>query len=107
MRTICIRTKVDPERLDEIREWFNTLKGRLNETMQTLENEKVLVESAFLDRHDDDVYLIYYLKAEDIDKAYEVFDNSTSAIDVYFKECWKRYCKGRVVLEELLDLERL
>ncbi len=107
MRTICIRTKIDPEFLDEVREWFNTLKDRLNETMETLENEKVLVESAFLDKHDNDVYLIYYLKAEDIDKAYEVFDSSTSSIDTYFKECWKKYCKGRVVLEELLDLERL
>lgn len=107
MRTICIRTKIDPECLDEVREWFSTLKDRLDETMQTLENEKVLVESAFLDRHDEDVYLIYYLKAEDIEKAYEVFDSSTSPIDKYFKECWKKYCKGRVVLEELLDLERL
>jgi len=107
LRTICIRTKVDPECLDEIREWFNTLKERLSETMETLESEGVVVESAFLDRHDNDVYLIYYLKAEDIDRAYEVFDQSTSPIDIYFKGCWKKYCSGRVVLEELLDLERL
>ncbi len=64
MRTICIRTKIDPEFLDEVRQWFNTLKDRLNETMKTLADEKVLVESAFLDKHDNDVYLIYYLKAE-------------------------------------------
>ena len=57
MRTICIRTKFDPESLDEIRDWFNMLKDRLNETMETLENEQVLVESAFLDRRDKDVYL--------------------------------------------------
>ena len=48
MRTICIRTKIDPEKVEEIREWFNTLKIRIDETMQTLEYEKVLVESAFL-----------------------------------------------------------
>ena len=107
MRTICIRTKVNPELLEEIREWFNTLKNRIDETMKTLENEKVLVESAFLDRHGNDVYLIYYLKAENIEKAYEVFDNSTSPIDTYFKSCWKKYCTGRVVLEELLDIERI
>lgn len=106
MRTICIRSKVDPESLDEIRDWFNTLKDRLNETMETLKNEQVLVESAFLDRRDKDVYLIYYLKAENIERAYNVFDQSTSPIDIYFRECWKKYCRGRVVLEELLDLER-
>ncbi len=106
MRTICIRTKIDPEFLSEVRQWFDTLKDRLDETMETLESEKVLVESAFLDKHDKDVYLIYYLKAENIDKAYEVFDKSTSSIDIYFKECWEKYCQDRVVLEELLDLER-
>lgn len=107
MRTICIKTKVNTDLLDEVRAWFQTLKERLNETMETLKNEGVLVESAFLDKQGDDVYLIYYLKAHDIDKAYEIFEKSTSSIDSYFKECWKKYCKGRVVLEELLDLERL
>jgi hypothetical protein len=106
MRTICISTKIDPIFIDEVREWFKTLKNRLDETMETLENENVLVESAFLHKHVNEVFLIYYLKAEDIDKAYEVFDRSTSPIDIYFKECWKKYCKSRVVLEELLDLER-
>jgi Family of unknown function (DUF6176) len=107
MRTICIRTKINPDSLDEVRVWFKTLKTRQEETMETLKNEGVLVESVFLDKHDNGIYLIYYLKAEDVDKAYEVFDKSTSSIDVYFKECWKKYCKGRIVLEELLDLERL
>jgi hypothetical protein len=107
MRTICIRTKINPDSLDEVRIWFKTLKNRSKETMETLKNEGVIVESVFLDKHDNDIYLIYYLKAEDVDKAYEVFDKSTSSIDVYFKECWKKYCKGRIVLEELLDLERL
>lgn len=107
MRTICIKTKIKPEFVEEVRGWFNTLKNRLDETMETLKSEKVLVESAFLDKHDKDIYLIYYLKAEDINKAYEVFNSSKSPIDIYFKECWKKFCEGRVVLEELLDLERL
>jgi hypothetical protein len=107
MRTICIRTKIDSDFLNEVRDWFNTLKDRRDETMATLEKEGVIIESAFLDKHDNDVYLIYYLKAESIEKAYEIFDKSTSSIDVYFKECWGKYCKGRVVLEELLDLERI
>ncbi len=105
MRTICIKTKVKKEDLREIREWFQTLKRRKDETLQTLINEEVLVESAYLDLQGDDFFIIYYLKAKNIDKAYDVFNKSTHSIDVYFKSCWQKHCKGRWELEELIDLE--
>lgn len=107
MRTICIKTKIKPEFLDDVHIWFKTLIERLDETMDTLKNEDVLIESAFLDQQGDDFYLIYYLKAVDINKVYEIFDKSTSPIDLYFKDCWKKYCVGRTVLKELIDLERI
>ena len=79
----------------------------MNETLESLANEGVIVESAFLDKQGDDLYLIYYVKAEDISRVYEVFNKSTLAIDQYYKECWKKYCEGREVLEELLDIDRI
>ncbi|WP_284452843.1 DUF6176 family protein [Parachlamydia acanthamoebae] len=42
----------------------------MNETLESLENEGVFVESAFLDQQGNDLYLIYYMKAEDITRAY-------------------------------------
>lgn len=107
MKTICIKTKLKKELIDEIRIWFQTLNDRKDEILTTLENEGVFVESAFLDRQGNDLYLIYYLKAEDISRVYEVFKASTLAIDNYYKECWQKYCEGREVLEELLDIDRL
>jgi len=107
MKTICIKTKLKKELIKEIRIWFQTLKNRMNETLESLENEGVIVESAFLDKQGDDLYLIYYLKAEDISQVYEVFNKSTLEIDHYYKECWKKYCQGREVLEELLDIDRI
>lgn len=106
MRTICIKTKLKKELIEDIRLWFATLKKRMNETLESLENEGVLVESAFLDKQGNDLYLIYYMKADDIARAYEVFNKSDLAIDHYHKACWKKYCEGREVLEELLDIER-
>ena len=106
MKTICIKTKLKKELIKEIRIWFQTLKNRMNETLETLENEGVFVESAFLDKQGNDLYLIYYMKAENISHVYEVFSKSTLAIDLYHKECWKKYCEGREVLEELLDIDR-
>ena len=105
MQTICIKTKIKPGHIEEVRFWFKNLLERRDETLETLRNESVVVESAFIDKQGDDLFLIYYMKAESIDKAYEVFTKSTSAIDVYHKACWKKHCEGRIVLEELLDLE--
>lgn len=106
MKTICIKTKLKKALIEEVRVWFQTLKNRLNETLESLENEGVVVESAFLDKQGDDLYLIYYLKAEDVSRAYEIFNNSTLPIDHYYKECWNKYCEGREVLEELLNIDR-
>lgn len=107
MKSICIKTKLRKESLDEVRVWFHTLKSRMDETLESLKNEGVFVESAFLDQQGDDIYLIYYVKAMDIPHMYQVFNNSTLTIDHYFKECWHNYCEGRVVLEELLDIDRI
>lgn len=107
MKTTCIKTKINGDDLEGIRLWFKTLKSRIDETMETLENEGVKIESVFIDKQGSDFFLIHYMKADDINKAYEVFEKSNSPIDIYFKDCWKRYCKGRIILEELLDLERL
>jgi dihydroorotase len=107
MEVICIKTKIKKELLGEVRTWFQTLKERMNETLESLENEGVFVESVFLDMQGADLYIIYYMKAENISRVYDVFSNSKLAIDSYHKECWKKYCEGRVVLEELLDIDRL
>lgn len=106
MKVICIKTKLKKELIGEIRLWLTTLKERIGETLESLKNEGVIVESAFLDKQGADLYLIYYMKAEDISHAHEVFNQSDLAIDHYHKQCWKKYCEGREVLEELLDLDR-
>ena len=94
MQTICIKTKIKPGHIEKVRLWFRTLLERRDETLETLRNEGVVVESAFIDKQGDDLYLIYYMKAENIDKAYEVFTKSTSPIDLYHKDCWKKHCEG-------------
>lgn len=36
---------------------------------------------------------------------YDVFEKSNLPIDSYYKDCRKKYCEGREVLEELLDID--
>jgi hypothetical protein len=107
MQTICIKTKLKKGTADEVRDWFSILRKRISEVKETLKNEGVVVESAFLDHHGGDSFLIYYVKAENINRVYDIFEKSNLPIDDYFKECWKKYCEGREVLEELLDVDRI
>lgn len=107
METICIKSKLKKDSIHQVRKWFDTLKERIVETKESLKNEGIVVESAFLDKCGEDYFIIYYLKAEDIQRAYDVFEKSTLAIDDYYKKCWKTYCEGREVLEELIDIDRI
>lgn len=104
METICVKTKLKEGSLEGVRKWLQTLKDNESEVLKSLVNEGMLVESVFLDKQGDDYYLIYYMKAKDIAHAREVGRNSTSAIDLYHKDCIKKFCEGRIELEQLLDL---
>jgi Family of unknown function (DUF6176) len=103
METICIRTKLKKGSLEDVRKWFQTLQERPNEVLQSLKDEGVIIESAFLDKQDNDYYLIYYMKAENLAHAREVAMKSKLAIDKYHKECFKKFCEDRKELEQLLD----
>lgn len=107
METICIRTKLKKGSLDDVRKWFQTLRERSDEVLQSLEEEGVIVESAFLDKQDNDYYLIYYMKAENLAHARDLAMKSTLAIDKYHKECFKKFCEDRIELEQLIDFHRI
>lgn len=103
MKSICVRIALKENSTDAVREWFQTLMDRREETLESLKNEGVIVESAFLDRQPDGDFLIYYMRAKDIEKAKIVFQNSNLAIDAYHKDCKKKYCETSTRLEQLLD----
>lgn len=81
--------------------------NRKEETLESLNNEGVVVESAFLDVQPQGSFLIYYMRAHDVEKAIAVFQSSSLAIDAYHKECWNKYCKQAAPLELLLDLDTI
>ena len=107
MQSICVRVKLKEGMLEEVRQWFHTLMNRSAETLESLQNEGVIVESTFLDRQPSGDFLIYYLRAQDIEKAMDVFQNSSLTIDAYHKECWSKYCEKSTHLEQLFDLDTI
>lgn len=106
METVCFRVKLKAGSLEGVRKWFQTLRERSAEVIQTLEQEEVYIESVFLDKIGNDDYIIYYLRAKDIAHARLVTQKSTLPIDVYHKECKQNYCVENIKLEPLLDFHR-
>lgn len=77
MKSICIRIALKENSTDSVKEWFQTLMDRREETIESLKNEGVIVESVFLDRQPHGDFLIYYMRAKDVEKARTVFQNLT------------------------------
>lgn len=104
METLCLKVQLKEGCIEQVRNWFNTLKLRIEETKKTLRNEGAVIESVFLDSIGEKNFLIYYIKAKDIEFARSVFKQSTLSIDLYHKKCWELYCEKSIVLQELLDI---
>ena len=107
METVCIKMKIKQGAMEDVREWFQTLRHSSEEVLQSLENEDVVVESVFLDKQDNDYYLIYYMKARSLQHARDVAAQSSLAIDKYHKQCLKAFCEDRRHLELLMDFYRI
>lgn len=103
MKTKCILIKLKPDSIDRVTEWANTLNQRSGEVFETLKNEGVCLESAFLAHINDNDYLVYVMRAEDFDKAKAVTKMSTSLIDEYHRKFKVDTWLERTELTNLID----
>ena len=81
-----LRQRVDPDRVEELREWTAEVRSRPEEHVETLRHEGVYTETAFLERIDGDPYLTYYMETESVHAVYEAFENSEFDIDAEHEE---------------------
>ena len=98
-----MRVRLEPGSLQRVREWAAELNARRDEVLATLQDEGVRVESVFLDGET----LVYYLKADSIDKARDVYAGSQHAIDAYHQRFKDETFAERTQLELLVDFENL
>lgn len=107
METVVIKTRFRSGKgIEDVRYWFDNLRERLPEVIQSMEAEGVFIESAIHNPQPDGHYLIYYMRAQSISRAYEVFKSSMLAIDSDYKQGWSYLFEGREELEVLFDAER-
>lgn len=106
LNSYCTRVKLKPNSIPRVREWAAELNSRRVEAIETLKDEGVFIESAFLEQTSEGDFLIYYMRMESMEKAKAVVARSPHPIDAYHKQfkidCWET----REDLELLVDFDR-
>lgn len=100
----CKLFKIKPDALEDVRTWQATLNARKAECVQTLRDEGVMVESVFLAELPDGPYLVYYIRATDLEVAAQVAGQSTHEIDRIHKNFMQNIVAKRLPTELLLDV---
>ncbi|MYL16370.1 DUF6176 family protein [Halorubrum distributum] len=78
---VLTKQRIEPGKTERLEAWAREIRDRESEAIETLRNERMHSETAFVEHADDGDYLVYYMKAEDIDAAYEAYEESSHDID--------------------------
>lgn len=105
--TVCVKIRLKPGSLDRVREWAKTINARKDEALDTLRDETVVVESAFLDQTAEGDFLITFMKAESLEKARRAVQNSVHDLDKFHQKFKQETWEERKSLELLVDLDRI
>lgn len=81
-----IRYRIKDGKRERVDEWMDTVDSRREEAIETLQDEGVYSESAFLESRGNSDYLIFYMEADDIAAAHETARNSSHDIDQEFAQ---------------------
>ena len=102
----CLKIRFRRDKVEEAVRWVQSLKERQEEVAQLLDAEGVQVESLFLERSGQDVYLYQYVRAKSLEQAYEAFINSQSRISVETRQFINDMWEEGQSLELVVDFER-
>jgi hypothetical protein len=103
---LCGRIKIKEGALAEVRNWFQVLTERKEELKEAFALEEVWVESIFLEHAQDGDYLIYYMRQNDLERAFAALGKFGLPVRLFHVDHWKNCCHECVLLEPLFDLER-
>jgi hypothetical protein len=107
MEMTCVKVRLRPGSLDRVRAWAAELNGRGGEILATLRDEQVVVESVFLDQASDGDFLIYYMRARNLEDANQTARQSEHDIDAYHGQFKRDTWQSQKPLELLIDFENL
>lgn len=99
--------RLKPGSLPRVREWAAELTRRRDEVMETLRDETVRIESAFLESGPDGDFLVYYMRVDDLETSRRAVQTSPHPIDAYHRAVMNEIVESRAMLTPLFDFERL
>jgi hypothetical protein len=100
-----LRIKIKPGKTGEVLDWLKGLTQR-PEALEAMRRETMIIESAFFERVYTDDYLLFYTKAESMDKVMEQAASSipfTLELNQFIQENWVEM----VPLETVFHLDRI
>lgn len=103
--TLRVRfSRVRPEKLDRLRSWLEEVAHRRDEALETLANESVRHEAAWLLQTAEGPILVYAMEAEDLARVDRAFESSPFPIDHEHRRVMDEALIDPFPSEPLLDL---
>jgi uncharacterized protein with GYD domain len=102
----CLKIRFRRDKAEEAVRWVQSLKERQEEVAHLLDAEGVRVESLFIERSGQDVYLYQYVRANSLEQAYEAFMKSQIPISMETRQFVDEMWEDGQSLELIVDFER-
>jgi hypothetical protein len=107
LKTGCVKIKIKEGKLASVYEWKDYLNNHKEEVLESLKQEGVFLETVFLDKQQNDHFLIYLMKYTDLEKAKDAFSKSNLNVDKYHAQFKQEAWGDRQELELLIDFINL
>jgi hypothetical protein len=98
--------KLKPGSGEKVEEWHKTITSRIEEAAATLQDEGVEIESWFKIEIDGQDFLLWYMRAESIKRAFEISQTLKHPIDKFHYELMAEIMEtnGNILAQPILDL---
>jgi hypothetical protein len=88
------RARIVPGKESRLRAWFEEMRDRKSEVVETLQHEGVYTETAFIHSADDASFLYIYMEAENLEIADAAGDEEKYVIDEEHHEVLRETLTG-------------
>lgn len=109
MEKILSTAWIVPGKTERLRQWYQEMNGRKHDSLETLENEGVHREAAFILSTEHGDLLCVYIEVENMEAANEAFYSSPFEVDhqhaAVMDECTVQGAAGRIYADLLFELE--
>lgn len=97
--------KLQTSHQETLAEWQQRMNESVEQVTASLKNEQVMVESWFKLEIESNSYLLWYMRAESLEKAVQAFQASTAEIDIFHMQSIVKMAKGseQIFAQPLLD----